>query len=102
MYIISIVFYFSGTCDRIRFSTDFRIYVVGLGLYGSVYWPAYYDVDVNIIQASTGSVVATNQTTFSCDKNSNTHRVMFKEPAEIIPNEWYIASAMMKVCIINL
>lgn len=62
-----------------------------------MYYPAYYDVDVNIIQASTGSVVASNQTAFTCDKNTNIYRVMFKEPTEIVPNEWYIASAMLKV-----
>lgn len=41
--------------------------------------------------------VGQNDTGFSCDGTSNTFRVMFTEPVEILPNVSYTACATLKV-----
>ncbi|XP_075225362.1 BTB/POZ domain-containing protein 2-like [Lycorma delicatula] len=87
---------YSGTSDRIRFTADRRIFVVGFGLYGSVHGPTEYEVNVQIIRTSTGKVCGSNTTSFSCDGSNDTFRVMFKEPIEILPNTSYMASATLK------
>ncbi|XP_056149497.1 BTB/POZ domain-containing protein 2-like isoform X2 [Lampris incognitus] len=66
---------YSGTSDRIRFSVNRRIFVVGFGLYGSIHGPTDYQVNIQtvtrywarMIQAS----VAMGQPTpsESCSKN---------------------------------
>lgn len=80
-----------------RFTADRRIFVVGFGLYGSVHGPTDYDVNLQVIHTASGNVCGSNSTSFSCDGNSYTFRVMFKEPVEIQPNTSYTASATLKV-----
>uniref|UniRef100_A0A914WBW4 BTB domain-containing protein n=1 Tax=Plectus sambesii TaxID=2011161 RepID=A0A914WBW4_9BILA len=87
---------YSGTPDRIKFTVDRRIFVVGFGLYGSIHGPTEYQVTIQIIHCGTGKVLATNDTSFSCDGSSSTFRVVFKEPVEITPSVTYIASACLK------
>lgn len=43
---------YSGTPDRVRFSVDKRIFVVGFGLYGSFFGMTEYEVQlqVNIVE----------------------------------------------------
>ncbi|XP_025064099.1 BTB/POZ domain-containing protein 2 isoform X2 [Alligator sinensis] len=83
---------YSGTSDRIRFSVNKRIFVVGFGLYGSIHGPT----DYQIIHTDSNTVLGQNDTGFSCDGSSNTFRVMFKEPVEILPNVNYTACATLK------
>lgn len=40
---------YSGTSDRVRFSVNRRIYVVGFGLYGSIYGKYEYQVFIQVI-----------------------------------------------------
>ncbi|XP_054159112.1 BTB/POZ domain-containing protein 2-like [Oppia nitens] len=87
---------YSGTSDRIRFQVDRRIFVIGFGLYGSIHGPSDYDVTIQIIHTGSGKVLASNDTTFSCDGTANTFRVMFKTPVEINPNTNYTAAATLK------
>ncbi|CAG2115168.1 unnamed protein product, partial [Medioppia subpectinata] len=87
---------YSGTSDRIRFTVDRRIFVIGFGLYGSIHGPSDYDVTVQIIHTGSGKLLASNDTTFSCDGTPNTFRVMFKTPVEINPNTNYTACATLK------
>ncbi|XP_046416603.1 BTB/POZ domain-containing protein 1-like isoform X2 [Neodiprion virginianus] len=87
---------YSGTSDRVRFSVDRRIFLVGYGVYGSIHGPAEYDVKIELIHTASTKVIATNHTSFSCDGSRYTYRLMFKEPAEILPNTIYTASAMFK------
>ncbi|XP_022412918.1 BTB/POZ domain-containing protein 2 isoform X1 [Delphinapterus leucas] len=49
---------YSGTSDRIRFSVNKRIFVVGFGLYGSIHGPTDYQVN---IQTATRSWARTTQ-----------------------------------------
>ncbi|KAL6435866.1 hypothetical protein ACFW04_005618 [Cataglyphis niger] len=85
-----------GTSDRIRFSVDRRIFLIGYGVYGSTQEPAIYEVSVELIHTASGKVIATNATSFSCDGSKYTYRLMFKELAEILPNTIYTASATFK------
>ncbi|XP_043271755.1 BTB/POZ domain-containing protein 1-like [Venturia canescens] len=87
---------YSGTSDRIRFSVDRRIFLIGYGVYGSAYGPAEYEVLIELIHTASGKIIATNATSFSCDGSNYTYRLTFKEPVEIIANTIYTASAKFK------
>ncbi|XP_051977414.1 BTB/POZ domain-containing protein 2-like isoform X3 [Xyrauchen texanus] len=87
---------YSGTSDRIRFSVNRRIFVVGFGLYGSIHGPTDYQVNIQIIHTDSNTVLGQNDTGFSCDGTASTFRVMFKEPVEILPSVNYIACATLK------
>ncbi|XP_032065050.1 BTB/POZ domain-containing protein 2 [Thamnophis elegans] len=87
---------YSGTSDRIRFSVNKRIFIVGFGLYGSIHGPTDYQVNIQIIHTDSNTVLGQNDTGFSCDGSSNTFRVMFKEPVEILPTVSYTACATLK------
>ncbi|XP_016090115.1 BTB/POZ domain-containing protein 2-like [Sinocyclocheilus grahami] len=39
---------YSGTSDRIRFSVNRRIFIVGFGLYGSIHGPTDYQVNIQV------------------------------------------------------
>jgi BTB/POZ domain-containing protein 1/2 len=87
---------YSGTSDRIRFSVDKKIYVIGFGLYGSIHGPAEYSANVEIIHTVSGRVIASNNVSYSTDGFNYTFRVMFKQPVEIMANSSYIASVTIK------
>lgn len=84
---------YKGISDRIRFSVDRKIFLVGYGVYGSFNDPAEYDVIIELIHTASGKIIASNSTSFSCDGSNYTYRLMFKEPIEILPNTVYTASA---------
>uniref|UniRef100_A0A915PE96 BTB domain-containing protein n=1 Tax=Setaria digitata TaxID=48799 RepID=A0A915PE96_9BILA len=87
---------YSGTPDRIKFTVDRRIYVIGFGLHGSIHGPHEYQVTIQILHCGTGKILASNDTSFSCDGSCGTFRVLFREPVEISPCVTYIASARLK------
>ncbi|XP_077295988.1 BTB/POZ domain-containing protein 2-like [Arctopsyche grandis] len=87
---------YSGTSDRIRFSVDKRIFVVGFGLYGSFFGSTEYEVHIQVIHAGTKKVCGSHNTSFSSDGTDDIFRAMFKEPIDISPNTTYIASATLK------
>ncbi|XP_076646953.1 BTB/POZ domain-containing protein 1 isoform X2 [Halictus rubicundus] len=87
---------YNGTSDRIRFSVDRRIFLIGYGVYGSMHGPAIYEVLIELMHTASGKVIATNSSSFSCDGSKYTYRLLFKELAEILPNTIYTASATFK------
>ncbi|KAL2713101.1 BTB/POZ domain-containing protein 1-like isoform X1 [Vespula squamosa] len=87
---------YNGTSDRIRFSVDRRIFLIGYGVYGSMHVPAIYEVLLELIHTASGKVIASNSTSFSCDGSKYTYILMFKDLAEILPNTIYTASATFK------
>ena len=87
---------YSGTSDRIRFICNRRIFVVGFGLYGSMYGPSDYQVTIQILATDTGKICGHNETAFSSDGSDSTFRVMFKEPVEILSSVSYTASASLR------
>ena len=87
---------YSGTSDRVRFSVNKRIFVVGFGLYGSIYGKCEYQVLIQLIRFDSCTTCAQNSTTFVCDGTNSTFRVLFKEPVEVSPETDYIAAATLK------
>ncbi|KAH0620001.1 hypothetical protein JD844_014487 [Phrynosoma platyrhinos] len=87
---------YSGTSDRIRFTVNRRISIVGFGLYGSIHGPTDYQVNIQIIEYEKNQTLGQNDTGFSCDGTASTFRVMFKEPIEILPTVCYTACATLK------
>uniref|UniRef100_A0A1I7ZDB9 BTB domain-containing protein n=1 Tax=Steinernema glaseri TaxID=37863 RepID=A0A1I7ZDB9_9BILA len=87
---------YSGTPDRIKFSVDRHIYILGFGLHGSMHGSSEYQVLIEITSGATGEVMAQNDTSFKSDGSTNTFRVLFKEPVLILPNTTYIASACLQ------
>ncbi len=87
---------YSGTSDRVRFSVNRRIYVVGFGLYGSIYGKCEYQAVIQLIHYDSCATCAQNTTTFTCDGTNSTFKVMFKDPVEIQPETDYIAAATLK------
>ncbi|XP_032089309.1 BTB/POZ domain-containing protein 1 isoform X2 [Thamnophis elegans] len=88
---------YSGTSDRIRFTVNRRISIVGFGLYGSIHGPTDYQVNIQIIEYEKNQTLGQNDTGFSCDGTASTFRVMFKEPIEILPTVCYTACATLKL-----
>lgn len=88
---------YSGMSDKIRFSVDKRIYVVGFGLYGSIHGPCEYQVTIQVIHTGSERLLGSNEVSFTSDGTNSTFRVMFKEPIEILPQTNYTASATLKV-----
>ncbi|KAG1701657.1 BTB/POZ domain-containing protein 2 [Nymphon striatum] len=89
---------YSGTSDRIRFMVDKKIYVIGFGLYGSIFAPAEYEVSIQILHSGSGRLCGSHDTTFTSDGSTETNRVMFTEPIEILPTMNYTACATLKGC----
>lgn len=79
-----------------RFSVDKRIFIVGYGVYGSVNYPAEYEVTIDLTHTASSKIIASHLTSFSCDGSNYTYRLMFKEPIEVIANTIYTASATFK------
>lgn len=79
-----------------RFRVDKCIFLLGYGVYGGMQ-PSIYEVTMELIHTSSGKVVATNTTSFTCDGSKYTYRLMFKELAEVLPNTTYTASVFFKV-----
>ena len=48
---------YSGTSDRVRFSVNRRIFVVGFGLYGSIYGKAEYQALIQLIHYESSMVI---------------------------------------------
>lgn len=87
---------YCGTSDRIRFSVNRRIFLVGFGLYGSIHGPTDYKVSIQVLHTDSNTMLGRNDTGFSCDGSANTFRVMFKEPVEILASVNYIACATLE------
>jgi BTB/POZ domain-containing protein 1/2 len=87
---------YSGTSDRIRFMVDRKIYLVGFGLFGSFLGPSSYEVSIQLIHTPTGKVLASNDTSFQCNGQADTFRVLFNKPIEIVANSNYTACATLK------
>lgn len=87
---------YSGTSDRVRFSVSRKIFVLGFGLYGSIYGKCEYQAVIQLIHYESFKTCAQNTTSFMCDGSNSTFSVLFKEPVEILADTDYIASATLK------
>ncbi|XP_003803213.1 BTB/POZ domain-containing protein 6 [Otolemur garnettii] len=84
---------YRGRCDSIQFAVDRRVFIAGLGLYGSSSGKAEYSVKIELKRL--GLVLAQNLTKFVSDGSSNTFSVWFEHPVQVEQDSFYTASAVL-------
>nr|XP_061798188.1 BTB/POZ domain-containing protein 6-B-like isoform X2 [Nerophis lumbriciformis] len=84
---------YRGRCDSIQFAVDKRVFIAGLGLYGSSGGKAEYGVRIELKRQ--GVVLAQRLTKFVSDGSSGTFPVWFEHPVQIEPDAFYTASAVL-------
>ncbi|XP_034018000.1 BTB/POZ domain-containing protein 6-B-like [Thalassophryne amazonica] len=84
---------YRGRCDSIQFAVDRRIFLAGLGLYGSSGGKAEYSVKIELKRH--GTVMAQNLTKFLSDGSSTTFAVWFEHPVQVEPDTFYTISAVL-------
>ncbi|XP_077477773.1 BTB/POZ domain-containing protein 6-B-like [Stigmatopora argus] len=84
---------YRGRCDSIQFAVDKRVFIAGLGLYGSSGGKAEYGVRIELKRQ--GVVLAQRLTKFVSDGSSVTFPVWFEHPVQIEPDTFYTASAIL-------
>ncbi|XP_038678034.1 BTB/POZ domain-containing protein 6-B isoform X2 [Scyliorhinus canicula] len=84
---------YRGRCDSIQFAVDKRIFIGGLGLYGSSCGKAEYSVKIELKRQ--GVVLAQNFTKFISDGSSTTFSVWFEHPVQVEQDTFYTASAIL-------
>uniref|UniRef100_H0WD75 BTB domain containing 6 n=1 Tax=Cavia porcellus TaxID=10141 RepID=H0WD75_CAVPO len=84
---------YRGRCDSIQFAVDRRVFIAGLGLYGSSSGKAEYSVKIELKRL--GMVLAQNLTKFVSDGSSNTFPVWFEHPVQVEQDTFYTASAVL-------
>ncbi|XP_051868365.1 BTB/POZ domain-containing protein 6-B isoform X2 [Pristis pectinata] len=84
---------YRGRCDSIQFAVDKRVFIAGLGLYGSSCGKAEYSVKIELKRQ--GVVLAQNFTKFVSDGSSITFSVWFEHPVQVEQDTFYTASAIL-------
>ena len=87
---------YSGHTDRIRFTANRKVFLVGFGLYGSINGTAKYFANIQLLNSDLRLVLGENDAIYSTDGTSSTFKVAFKEPVEILPNVSYTACATIQ------
>lgn len=85
---------YRGRCDSIQFSVNRRIFIAGLGLYGSNNGASEYLVKIELKRS--GATLGQCQTKFFSDGSSSTFGVYFDHPVQIEANTFYTASATLE------
>ncbi|GLD72036.1 BTB/POZ domain-containing protein 6-B-like protein [Lates japonicus] len=84
---------YRGRCDSIQFAVDRRIFMAGLGLYGSSSGKAEYSVKIELKRQ--GTVLAQNFTQFLSDGSSSTFPVWFEHPVQVEQDTFYTVSVVL-------
>ncbi|XP_017293759.1 BTB/POZ domain-containing protein 6-B [Kryptolebias marmoratus] len=84
---------YRGRCDSIQFAVDRRIFMAGLGLYGSSCGKTEYSVKIELKRQ--GMVLAQNLTKFLSDGSSSTFPVWFEHPVQVEQDTFYTVSAVL-------
>ncbi|XP_020772953.1 BTB/POZ domain-containing protein 6-B [Boleophthalmus pectinirostris] len=84
---------YRGRCDSIQFAVDKRIFIAGLGLYGSSGGKAEYSVKIELKRQ--GIILAQNLTKFVSDGSSSTFPVWFENPVQVEQDTFYTVSAVL-------
>nr|XP_061843446.1 BTB/POZ domain-containing protein 6-B-like [Nerophis lumbriciformis] len=84
---------YRGRCDSIQFAVDKRIFIAGLGLYGSSGGKAEYSVRIELKRQ--GLILAQNLTKFVSDGSSSTFPVWFEHPVQVEQDAFYTVSAVL-------
>nr|XP_046165005.1 BTB/POZ domain-containing protein 6-B-like isoform X2 [Oncorhynchus gorbuscha] len=84
---------YRGRCDSIQFAVDKRIFIAGLGLYGSSGGKAEYSVKIELKRQ--GVTLAQNLTKFVSDGSSSTFSVWFEHPVQVEQDAFYTVSVVL-------
>uniref|UniRef100_A0A8C5HLY2 BTB/POZ domain-containing protein 6-B-like n=1 Tax=Gouania willdenowi TaxID=441366 RepID=A0A8C5HLY2_GOUWI len=84
---------YRGRCDSIQFAVDKRIFIAGLGLYGSSGGKAEYSAKIELKRQ--GVTLAQNLTKFVSDGSSGTFPVWFEHPVQVEQDAFYTVSAVL-------
>uniref|UniRef100_A0AAY4B842 BTB domain-containing protein n=1 Tax=Denticeps clupeoides TaxID=299321 RepID=A0AAY4B842_9TELE len=84
---------YRGRCDSIQFAADRRVFVAGVGLYGSSGNKAEYGVRIELKRQ--GAVLAQNLAKFTSDGSSATFPVWFEHPVQVESDTFYTVSAVL-------
>ncbi|XP_020356856.1 BTB/POZ domain-containing protein 6-B-like isoform X1 [Oncorhynchus nerka] len=84
---------YRGRCDSIQFAVDKRIFIAGLGLYGSSGGKAEYSVKIELKRQRV--TLAQNLTKFVSDGSSSTFSVWFENPVQVEQDVFYTVSAVL-------
>ncbi|XP_072533422.1 BTB/POZ domain-containing protein 6-A [Salminus brasiliensis] len=84
---------YRGRCDSVQFSADKRVFLAGIGLYGSSGSRAEYGVRIELKRQ--GALLAQRITTFVSDGSSSTFLVWFEHPVQVEPDVFYTVSAVL-------
>ncbi|XP_070705344.1 BTB/POZ domain-containing protein 6-B-like [Pempheris klunzingeri] len=84
---------YRGRCDSIQFAVDRRLFMAGLGLYGSSGGKAEYSVKIELKRQ--GTILAQNLGKFLSDGSSSTFSVWFEHPVQVEQDTFYTVSAVL-------
>ncbi|KAJ3612951.1 hypothetical protein NHX12_019208 [Muraenolepis orangiensis] len=84
---------YRGRCDSIQFAVDRRVFLAGLGLYGSSGGKAEYGVRIELKRQ--GATLAQHATAFVSDGSSGTFPVWFEHPVQVEPDSFYTVSVVL-------
>ena len=84
---------YRGRCDSIQFAVDKRVFIAGLGLYGSSGGKAEYSVKMELKRQ--GATLAQNTTKFVSDGSSGTFPVWFEHPVQVEQESFYTVSVVL-------
>ncbi|XP_026079342.1 BTB/POZ domain-containing protein 6-A isoform X1 [Carassius auratus] len=84
---------YRGRCDSIQFAVDKRVFIAGLGLYGSSGGKAEYSVRIELKRQ--GVLLAQNLTKFVSDGSNSTFPVWFEHPVQVEQDAFYTVSAVL-------
>ncbi|XP_053700385.1 BTB/POZ domain-containing protein 6-B-like [Synchiropus splendidus] len=84
---------YRGRCDSIQFAVDRRVFIAGLGLYGSSGGRAEYGVRIELKRQ--GLLLAQHLTKFLSDGSSGTFPVWFEHPVQVEQDAFYTVSAVL-------
>ncbi|XP_060727657.1 BTB/POZ domain-containing protein 6-A [Tachysurus vachellii] len=84
---------YQGRCDSIRFAADRRVFMAGLGLYGSSERESEYDVQIELKRQE--EMLAQRLTKFVSDGSSSAFAVFFEQPVQVEPDVFYTVSAVL-------
>ncbi|KAI5108418.1 BTB/POZ domain-containing protein 6-B isoform X1 [Silurus meridionalis] len=84
---------YQGRCDSIRFAADQRIFLAGIGLYGSSERESEYNVLIELKRQD--EMLAQRVTQFISDGTSSASIVLFEQPVQVEPEVLYTVSAIL-------
>ncbi|XP_041941740.1 BTB/POZ domain-containing protein 6-B-like [Alosa sapidissima] len=85
---------YRGRCDSIQFSADRRLFLAGVGLYGSSGAAAEYGVRMELKRQ--GASLALTHTRFTSDGSSAAFPVLLEHPVLVEPDVFYTVSVVLE------